>query len=374
MRFSPSPKLISRLVLLVGLSIAAPIAPGLATPAASIVQAEAPSASQHTPDEADASGDSSSVHISITTSEHPVDAFFEFLVLGVLAGLLFAVVAAFIIGFAAVSIFMDTGCLRFIVFGLGWIPACFTGFISGIILSDLIGWSVLADAGAQLGFFGYPVAWTWGYRRAKQLPREQYVTWQRTLTGGALLGAGVGSVLNLARSAAVLFKGGGGSFGGGGASGSFGSLQTGSAHAGVTAISPSGSSAPAGNALVLGAAGGSATTTSSRVQPASSTPTERSSDTAGLGRRLRHVVRWMRHLRWYHGCAFVLVVLIFVPVGVGAAAWLQDPKTLIFVTAITLAVSLYRWFHRRAAASAPTQHRAPHTDAPFQGGGTSDTW
>lgn len=359
----PVPSLLRPGLCLVLLGLAAFVT----APPSPAQSARAPSAPQ-TQTAAPSSADSAHTQASTRPAEDPFDVIFEFIVLGVVALLLLAIAGTFIGGFAAVSIFMETGCLRFVVFGLGWLPACFAGFLLGIGLSELIGWGYLTKLGAYTGLWGYPFGWAWGLRRAKQLPREEYVTWQRTLTGGALLGAGAGSVLNLARSATVLFKGGGGSFGGGGASGSFGSIQaSGGGSAGAAGTSAS-SGASAGSAAVLGATSGSA---------ARSTATQAAAEHSGEGswirRRIQGALRWMRRLRWYHGCAFVLVVLIFVPVGLGAAAWLQDPKTLIFVAALALAMSIYRWLKRRAepsgAASPPGDN-----ETSFRGGATSATW
>lgn len=315
------------------------------------------------------------VNISVGSSESVVETILEFILLAVIIGLALIIVSAFVGGFAAVSIFMETGCLRFIVFGLGWIPASLFGFLVGIFVGEATGLDFLTEACAYLGFWGYPFGWGWGLYKVNQLPEEEYVTWKRTLTSGALLGAGAGSALNLTRSAAAVFKGGGGSFGGGGASGSFGSAQAGSAAAAAPAASIAAASGGGGTAL--GAAGGGAVVAveSATSGAVSARDAGRARDESSwIRRRIQGIVHWMQRLRWYHGCAFVLVALIFIPVGLGAAAWMQDPKVLIFVIATTVLVTAYRLWKRWAVSSVSTADRSSSAHSSFRGGGASASW
>lgn len=306
--------------------------------------------------------DSANVEISVGASESWIEALLEFLILGIITILLLAVVGAFTGGFAAVSIFMETGCLRFVVFGLGWVPACIAGFLVGIFLSESTGWDVLMETGLQVGFLGYPIGWAWGLRRANQLPREEYLTWKHTLTGGALLGTGAGSALSFTRAAGLLFKGGGGSFGGGGASGSLSSAPSVSA-----AAAASSGSVSATGAVALGGTGSGATATGKQTVSERTAP---SSKASWMRRRLHKVGHRIRSLRWYHVAAFMLIVLIFVPVGLGVATWLQNPDVLIFVTAAAALIGGYR-LSRRWTASAASSSRK---DSDFRGGGASDSW
>ncbi len=322
-----------------------------------------------------AAQDESSSDVSISIGNDVphggVDSVFEFIVLAISMGILFAIVGTFVVGFAAVSVFMDSGCLRYLIFGLGWIAAIFTGMFFGGIWEEVIGWGVIFSAGIHLGLWGYPIGWIYALQRAKQLPDEQYETWKQTLTGGALIGAGAGSILNLARSAAV-FKGGGGSFGGGGASGSF----SGSAAAGAQGTAAgSASGASAGGAAALGGAAGAAhgatASSSSDASPADShSPSAQKQPTSWVQRQSARLSRWIHRFRWYHGCAFVLVALIFIPVGLGLAAWMDDPKVLIFVVSAIAATTLYRIWTRWAASTGSSAD----TDSSFHGGSASTTW
>ncbi|NBB74900.1 MAG: hypothetical protein GVY35_14670 [Bacteroidetes bacterium] len=354
--------------------------------------------------------------VSLGAPKTGIETLFEFFVLGLFVVFLVVGVGAFIGGFAAVSIFMETGCLRLIVFGLGWIPACFVGFLVGVVLSEATGWWLLG-AGFCGGFVGYPIGWVWGRQRANQLPREAYLTWKHTLTGGALLGTGAGSALSLARSAALLFKGGGGSFGGGGASGSFGGAQA----AAAQGAAMKGATAP--GALAVG-------TASSASSPEDDVSTkQRVAEAFGsMDAWLDAAVRWFRRFRWYHGVAFVLVGFIFLPVGMGISAILQNGNFLLglvlvglslwafvaFITterfgplrgsgvivlmpliaasvwlaahsnapywhlggvlAVAGAVAFYRSRKRRTMSAAPPTDRSSDAGSLFQGGSTSATW
>lgn len=302
----------------------------------------------------------------------------ELIIIGLLIGLLLVVFGTFTVGFAAVSIFIETGCLRFLVLGMGWIAA----FLGSIFLGDLVGQLLgmedfLTRAGMYLGGLGYPLGWAWGRKRARQMPRDEFLTWKRTLTSGALLGTGAGSAMSLLKSA--IFKGGGGSFGGGGASGSF---QGGGSFGGSGAQGAAGGVAT-GQTVALRGAGGSQQAAEGQNQAlSSSTPGSSSSGSSSAASQpdTQHAPSWghrqaekvrhrMQQLRWYHGCAFILVVLIFIPVGLGLGAGLQNRTVLIVVLALgTVAGALRLW--RRWASSSPASDSKTSS---FQGGSTSNS-
>lgn len=208
-------------------------------------------------------------------------------------------------GFGSVFLFMETGCLKGLLGVLGWLAALVAGLINGLLLGTWVGaLEPFAWTGVIVGGLGYPLGLIRAQRILKQLPRADYLTWKHTLTGGAMVGTGAGSVLSAARSAGILFKGGG-SFGGGGASGSFGSAKA--TIAVQTATAP-GAVIPGPVDMASGAA----------------TPQTSASDSR-VCRWTRAAMRQVRRFRWYHGLAFVLIVLIFLPVGMGLTAVLQRP-------------------------------------------------
>jgi len=174
----------------------------------------------------------------------------------------------------------------------------------------------------------------------QQLPKADRLTWKRTLTGAALIGTGAGSVANVARSAGALFKGGGGSFGGGGASGSFGSAQ---AAAAAAAKGTAAKSAAAPGAAALGAVGtgaassdeASSETAEPGARPAFNPSTRRSPSQRSW---LDAVAEQWHRLRWYHAVAFVLIGLIFLPVGMSASAILQNGNLLLGLVLVGLSV------------------------------------
>ena len=323
--------------------------------APSIVQDEAPAspdAATHQP--APASPDSASYDSAATSTRLPaqrdtgsrisidsesgdgIDSFFEFVSFSILLVLLIAAASVFAGGFAAVSIFLDTGCLRILIAALGWGIAVLSGLIIGLLMgAGFGGIQIFLWGGLLGGGFLYLAAWQQGHQRAQQLAEADRLTWKRTLTGGALVGVGVGSVANLARSAGALFKGGGGSFGGGGASGSFSGAQA-AAAASAKGATTKGTAA---GVAVLGAVdasdalpkdtSGDATV---RAEPADAAlPTTKPAASPTPRWRLwvdAAVAQWHR-VRWYHGVAFVLISLIFWPVGMGISAILQSGNVLL---------------------------------------------
>jgi hypothetical protein len=274
----------------------------------------------------------SDFRVSISSeSGDGIDSFFELISFAILLLLLIAGASVFAGGFAAVSIFMDTGCLRLLIAALGWGIAVLSGLVVGLIAGSALGG---IEAFLLIGLFGsgflYLAAWHRGHQHAQQLSETDRLTWKHTLTGGALIGAGAGSAASLARSAGALFKGGGGSFGGGGASGAFGGAQA---------------SAAAPGAIAWGAADASDSSPESapsrgvatRLRPAvanepASEPAESSAPPWRLW--MRAAVRPLQRFRWYHGVAFVLVGIVFMPVGMGLSALLQSGHLLLGLTLV----------------------------------------
>ena len=326
-------------------------------------------------------------------------------------------------GFAAVALFMDAGCLRIGLAVLGWGAALLGGLLIGGVLGTGLGaLSVFGWAGGIAGGLGYPVLFLRARTKIKQLPQAEYLTWKHTLTGGALLGTGAGSALNVARSAGALFKGGGGSFGGGGASGSFGG---GAVAQGATA-SAQGAGASGTVGLTSSAAPGVGAVSAGVASTRSAAADQGRAPSASGSRvkRAGHAVwRFVQRLRWYHGVAFVLVLLVFLPVGMGVGTVFQRPRLLLWIvgvytlfrvpwllvrSGIEVAANLYvvslfvalAGVAMAAESQAPYRHLAiaggiallveigyfvlPNTlpeatapsgrEAPFRGGGASDRW
>lgn len=290
-----------------------------------------------------------------------------FILLPVL-GLLFAFPSTLL----AVSLVMDGGCLRYLLFFLGWIFSIFFGLLVGAIVGDaILGLDAVVGPIAHVFTWGYPAAAWWAHKKFQSMPREQYRAWDQTLTGGALLGFGAGSIAGLLRSVGSGFGGfGGGSFGGGGASGSWsgatsttGSAQSGAAGSASTAAGTTATAAgSAAKATAVGA--GAAPGTAS---DASSIPPSEASSSRGFWERLR---RWFQKFQWYHGVIFVLVTLVFVPLGLGTMQALQNKEFLVFVLVCTVVYSGYRFLRR----TPETAGSAGRSISPFQGGEASSSW
>lgn len=238
------------------------------------------------------------------------------------------------VGFAAMALFSESGCLRGILAVMGWCAALLSGLMGGGLLSMWLdgGLSFLAGTGVVAGGLGYPILYLRAREKVRQLSQAEYVTWKHTLAGGALLGTGVSSAASLGRSVGALFKGGGGSFGGGGASGAFGSGPV----ASVSATTAQGASAPGAVA--------SSTAAVSAVRA-----TSEAGRSAG-GRRIKQwtqaVAGFTRRLRWYHGVAFVLIGLVFLPVGLGVASIVQRPRLLLWIAGVYTLCRAYRLIAR----------------------------
>ena len=330
----------------------------LATPDSA---AQSTSTAQAAPDSATSStlppGQRNAGHrVSVSTkSGDGVDSFLDFIAFSMFLVFLIAVASAFAGGFGAVAIFTDTGCLRALFFVLGGGVAMISGLVVGLLVGSVIGGEgPFAMVGLFAGGMLYLFAWGWTRNRAQQLSSTDRLTWKHALTGGAIVGTGVGSFANVARSAGALFKGGGGSFGGGGASGGFGGAQA-AAAAPVkgAAVKSAAVRAAAPGALAVGTAGSASSPEDSppgddaaAVATSSETPSENEASVkqriveafGPMGTWLNAAVRPLRRFRWYHGVAFVLVGLVFMPVGMGVSAILQNGNFLLGLVLVGLSV------------------------------------
>lgn len=306
-----------------------------------------------------------------SAGESGLEFLIEVLILGPILAILLGLLLAFPTVLLAVSLVMDGGCLRYILFGIGWLFAIFYGLLTGALVGKaLLGLGFLVTPITHLFMWGYPVAAYWGYKKLQSMPPEQYRAWDQTLSGGALLGFGAGSIAGLARSVASGFGGfGGGSFGGGGASGSW---------SGATSAAGSASATVAGGASSTGAAatatGGSAQAAAVAAGTAPGVATERStgpatdsSDSRGFWTRLR---RWVQKFQWYHGFAFVLVTLVFVPLGLGTIQALQNTTVFVVVLVCVVVYSGYKLLHRHPDAPESVLRRI----SSFRGGEASSSW
>jgi len=234
-------------------------------------------------------------------------------IIAILVGLLLAFPAILL----GVALVMDGGCLRYLLFGVGWIIALFYGLLAGLLIGEgLLGLEFLIEPIFYTFTLGYPAAGYWGRRTLQSMPEERYKAWEQTLTGGALFGFGAGSIAGLLRSAASGFGGvGGGSFGGGGASGSW-----------------SGTSGAASASSAAGSA-------SAPAAAESSSDPSTSASSRGFWTRLR---QWFQKFQWYHGFVFGLATLVFVPLGLGTMWALQNTKFFVFALVGAVLYSGYK--------------------------------
>jgi uncharacterized membrane protein YgcG len=329
-----------------------------------------------------------------SVGENVLEWVFGVLILGPIVLLLMSLLLAFPTVLLAVSLVMDGGCLRYLLFGVGWLFAVFYGLLTGaLVAEEILGLTVLKKPIFYVFTWGYPVAAYWGHQKLQSTSAERYRAWRQTLTGGALLGFGAGSIAGLLRSAASGFGGfGGGSFGGGGAGTSWSGAS--GAAGGASSTAPGSASAAAGGTSTAtaggasaGAAGSGATTVGSSAKAATvgtgiavdaSGGDETSSDAPadaplGLWARLE---RWIRKFQWYHGLAFILVTLVFVPLGLGTMQALQNTKFLIFVLACVVVYGGYKLFRRYSGPSrySGSSHTVLTTISSFRGGEASSSW
>lgn len=288
-----------------------------------------------------------------------LSAFIPFRLFEVLLVLSFMVIPVMCAGgFAAVALFMESGCLRIGLAMLGWGSALLGGLIIGGLLGTALGGlSFFGWTGVIVGGLGYPILFLRARKKIEQLPRAEYLTWKLTLTGGALIGTGASSAASLGRSAGALFKGGGGSFGGGGASGAFGGGQI----AQVTAAAAQGTGAPGAVVLTSNTAPVAVGAVSTGMASAGTTESADGKDrvSATTGSRIRqfgHAVRdFMHRLRWYHGVAFVFIVLVFLPVGMGVTTIFQRPRLLLWIVGFYALCRTYWLVFRIAPEGEPPQ-------------------
>jgi hypothetical protein len=296
-------------------------------------------------------------------TEQVIEALLLILILVPVLGLLFAFPATLL----AVSLVMDGGCLRYILFGFGWIFAITYGLIFGAIVGEeILGLEFLVEPIGYTFMWGYPVAAWWGNRKLQSMRRERYRAWEQTLTGGALLGFGVGSVANLLRSIFTLKGGGfggvgGGSFGGSGASGSW---------SGASGAAGSVSSSSAGTATTAAQGTAQAAATAAVPSKAAEASPDSSADASppnGFWERLRHR---LQKFQWYHGVIFAIAALVFVPLGLGTMQALQNRGFLIFVLVCTILYGGVRFLRRNPEASKAAFSTIPS----FGGGEASSSW
>jgi len=271
----------------------------------------------------------------------------------------------------AVALVLDGGCLRYLLFAMGWACTTVYGLLVGALVADVIlGIPGLAELTAKAFLWGYPVIAWWGHKRFEAMPPEQYQAWKQSLTGGALLGFGAGSIAGVARSVGSGFGGfGGGSFGGGGASGSW----SGASGAGSGVWSTTGATSASASAGVItgtgstsATAGGAAATLGGTPSAAKSSSSENRSHSSGIW---SHLKRWFRKFQWYHGAAFILVSLVFLPLGLGAVQALQNTMVLIVTLVVVVGYGTYRLIHSSVAST--TIERAVSS---FRGGTGSSSW
>lgn len=338
-------------------------------PVSETIQQEAPS--QDSPTDAPAQDPAPPTPEEESVGESVIEVLLGIFILGPIITIVLGLLLAFPAVLLGVSLVMDGGCFRYLLFGLGWIFAIFYGLLLGAIIGEMtLGLESLTKLIGYLFVLGYPVVAYWGHKKLQAMPEEQYRAWDQTLTGGALLGFGAGSIAGLLRSVGSSFGGfGGGSFGGGGASGSWsgasgttggvGAAGSASTTATGTTTTAAGSSAKA-TAVVAGATPGMADEDS----PGNSTD---SSGGRGFWTRLR---RWFQKFQWYHGLAFILVTLVFVPLGLGTMRALQNTEFFVFVLVCVVVYSGYRFLRRN-----PRSTRSfIDSMSSFKGGEASSSW
>lgn len=295
-----------------------------------------------------------------------------------LAALLFLVLFTGIpISIAAVTAAMEGGWLRTGLSGAGVLGALAGGALTGMLGLSLTGQVVEINLTFGLLFWaiaGGGLLFAGGFFRLRALirrwlralPPERARTWRQTLTGGAVVGAGLGTLSSLLRSLFAAKGGGfggygGGSFGGGGASGSWSGA---SAAGGVASGGAAPSGAGAGTALSTGESAVVGAGASGAPEPgdadATTDASPSSSSSAGLLGRVR---RWTRHLQWYHAVTFALIAGAFSSL-VKFTVQALEVKTALVLGGLLGAYALWR---RR---SSDEDDRA----ASLRGGGASASW
>jgi len=262
-----------------------------------------------------------------------------------------------------VTVMESSGCLRLILYLLSWglITVWTIGTVIGLhgLLGEPLGGNVegyLIVPGGVIGFVVYLIINGVMNRWLDDLSRDDYETWKHTLRGGAAVGASVGAVGNLVRSAAAKgssgFGGfGGGGFGGGGAGGSF---QAAGGAAGAVSGSGAASGAAAASAGATSAAVGSGGAVSSGAVSSGAVSTASVSGGAvgsvGLFSGLSAKYRWralrrqLRAFRWYHYVTFAVVAYVFYQIAV-YALWILQFKPFFWMVAVpmTLYAGIRLW-------------------------------
>jgi len=272
-----------------------------------------------------------------------------------------------------VTVMESSGCLRHVLFFLSWglITVWTIGTVIGLhgLLGEPLGGNVegyLIVPGGVIGFVVYLIINGVMNRWLDDLSRDDYETWKHTLRGGAAVGASVGAVGNLVRSAAAKgssgFGGfGGGGFGGGGAGGSFqaaggaaGAVSGSGAASGAAAASAGATSAAVGSggAVSSGAVSSGAVSSGAVSSGAVSTASVSGGAVGSVGLfsglsakyRWRALRRQLRAFRWYHYVTFAVVAYVFYQIAV-YALWILQFKPFFWMVAVpmTLYAGIRLW-------------------------------
>jgi hypothetical protein len=296
---------------------------------------------------------------------------------GVLGFFLFGT-AALLLGLTTLSVLSlslvsDSGCLSIVIFALGWVLSLVTGMLAWATLAAPIHAAASPQGGVQISGsgsqlyqvmmwvfgLGYPIAAFLVRARLNAMPQEQSLTWKQVLTTGALFGFGVGTAGKTLKGGGGFGGFGGGSFGGGGAGGSFqGAAGSGAAASGAA----TGGATGAGQAAAAGAAGAGAGRAEEGASAAAEEP--------ALSESSSQERTWTERVQPKHGCAFVLIALVFVGIGYGTLQALPDRAgpVLLVCGGGYLAYYLVRRYWR-----GPDQGTASSSSA-FEGGEASSTW
>jgi hypothetical protein len=338
------------------------------TPAPEVILQEVPA--QDSATNAPAQPSTPSIPEEESAAESLLEVVFGVLILGPIIAIILGLLFAFPAILLGVSLVMDGGCLRYLLFGVGWIFSMIYGGIVGVIIGEMIGLEFLIKPTFYVFMFGYPVVAYWGHKKLQAMPDEQYRAWDQTLTGGALLGFGAGSIAGLVRSAASGFGGfGGGSFGGGGASGSW-SGASGTAGSATSTAAGGTSSTAAGTATTAAGGASEAAAVATGAAPGVTGTGSAGAETNGSRGWWTRLRQWFQKFQWYHGLAFVLATLVFVPLGLGTMQALQNTKFFVFTLVCVVVYSGYKLLRRYPDAPEAALTKI----SSFHGGEASSSW
>jgi uncharacterized membrane protein YgcG len=293
----------------------------------------------------------------------------EAVLLGVAALIFLVLFTGIPISVAAVTAAMEESWLRTGLSVAGVVGALAGGALTGMMGLSIAGQVVTVNLTLGLLFWmvvGGGLLFAGGFfglralirRWLRALPPERARTWRQTLTGGAVVGAGIGTVSSLLRSVFAAKGGGsaggfggygGGSFGGGGASGSW----SGASAAGAGSSLSSGPSGAAGGSAAAAGVAGEAASDATTAAASSASP-------SGL---LGRVHRWIRHLQWYHAVTFAIVAVAFSSM-VTLAVQALEVQTALVLGGLLGAYALWR---RRSSDGGGD-------GASFRGGEASASW